>query len=62
MQDDHDEDTVEGSPLEFHFNCGVNVELSSDRLSAKRIAGFDAGIVLSRKPLRKNQMFKVRAI
>ena len=62
FQDDHDEDTVEGSPLEFHTNCGFNIELSTDLLTAKRISGFNASIVLSRKPLLKNQMFRVKLV
>ncbi|XP_023215732.1 neuralized-like protein 4 isoform X1 [Centruroides sculpturatus] len=45
---------------EFHENRGKNIQLLHGNLTAKRIASYNQGIVVSSKPLPRDQLFQVR--
>lgn len=61
-QDEQDEDTAEAAHYEFHINHGKNIQLSNHNLTAFRSASYNQGIVVSHKPLCRNQMFRVSAL
>lgn len=46
--------------LEFHENHGRNVQLGEGRRTAKRTASYNQGVVISSKPLSREQLFQVR--
>ncbi|KAI0236390.1 Neuralized-like protein 4 [Lamellibrachia satsuma] len=60
IEDEQDLDTAEVCHLEFHTSHGKNIELTEGQLTARRMASYNQGIVLSHKPLPRNHMFKVR--
>jgi hypothetical protein len=45
--------------LEFHENHGRNVQLGEGRRTAKRTASYNQGVVISSKPLPREQLFQV---
>lgn len=45
---------------EFHENRGKNIQLLQGNLTAKRTASYNQGIVVSSKPLPRDQLFQVR--
>jgi neuralized-like protein 4 len=45
--------------LEFHENHGRNVHLGEGRRTAKRTASYNQGVVISSKPLAREQLFQV---
>ncbi|XP_063229643.1 neuralized-like protein 4 [Bacillus rossius redtenbacheri] len=47
-------------PLVFHEYHGRNVGLGEGRLSARRIASYNQGVVISGRPLPRDQLFQVR--
>ena len=60
IQTEIDEDTLGGAVcLEFHGNHGKNVLLSNHNLTACRTASYNQGIVVSHKPLPRNQLVQV---
>ena len=59
MQGEQDEDTAEAAHYEFHINHGKNVKLSNNNLTAFRTASYNQGIVVTHKPLPRNQIFRV---
>ncbi|XP_067005004.1 neuralized-like protein 4 [Anabrus simplex] len=46
--------------FEFHENHGRNVQLGEGRLTAKRIASYNQGVVISSRPLPRDRLFQVR--
>ncbi|KAK7077554.1 hypothetical protein SK128_017217, partial [Halocaridina rubra] len=46
--------------MQFHEKTGKNVQLSTDKLSAKRSESYNQGIVMSAKHLPRNVVFQVR--
>jgi hypothetical protein len=53
------EPTVHPVVLEFHENHGRNVQLGEGRRMAKRTASYNQGVVISSKPLPREQLFQV---
>ncbi|KAK7792172.1 hypothetical protein R5R35_005131 [Gryllus longicercus] len=54
---------VEAPPriaFEFHENHGRNVQLGENRTTAKRIASYNQGLVMSSHPLPRDHIFQVR--
>lgn len=54
---------VEAPPriaFEFHENHGRNVQLGENRTTAKRIASYNQGLVMSSHPLPRDHLFQVR--
>nr|CAD7453424.1 unnamed protein product [Timema tahoe] len=47
-------------PLVFHEYHGRNIRLGEGRLSAKRIASYNQGVVISSHPLPRDKLFQVR--
>lgn len=47
--------------LEFHENHGRNIQLSNENQSARRIASYNQGVVVSARPLPRGQLFQVRS-
>lgn len=45
--------------FEFHENHGRNVQLGEGRRAAKRTASYNQGVVISSKPLPRDQLFQV---
>ena len=45
--------------FEFHNNHGKNISLSEDRCTAKRSASYNQAMVVSHRPLPRNQLFEV---
>jgi hypothetical protein len=45
--------------LEFHENHGRNVQLGEGCRTAKRTASYNQGVVISSKPLPREQLFQV---
>ena len=45
--------------FEFHENHGRNVQLGEGRRVAKRTASYNQGVVISSKPLPRDQLFQV---
>ncbi|XP_066296523.1 neuralized-like protein 4 isoform X1 [Branchiostoma lanceolatum] len=46
--------------MEFHWNHGKNIQLINDNMTACRTASYNQGIVVSRRPLPRMQLFQVR--
>ncbi|XP_025081591.1 neuralized-like protein 4 isoform X2 [Pomacea canaliculata] len=57
---DQDEDTSVQSSLCFHSNHGKNIMLSDGQHTARRLASYNQGIVVSAVPLPRNQLLQVR--
>jgi neuralized-like protein 4 len=53
------EPAVRAVVLEFHENHGRNVQLGEGRRTAKRTASYNQGVVISSKPLPREQLFQV---
>jgi hypothetical protein len=53
------EPAVHAVVLEFHENHGRNVQLGEGRRTAKRTASYNQGVVISSKPLPREQLFQV---
>ncbi|GAB6019762.1 Neuralized-like protein 4 [Chamberlinius hualienensis] len=45
---------------EFHDNHGTNIILSDNMTTARRSVGYNYGLVFSKKPLTRGQLFQVR--
>lgn len=57
---ENDENSEMNSNIyEFHENHGRNIELSSDKRSAKRVASYNQGIVILNKPLKRGSLLEV---
>ncbi|PAA74013.1 hypothetical protein BOX15_Mlig004187g1 [Macrostomum lignano] len=59
----HDALLDDAEELTFHRKCGTLVRLSTDRRVAERRKPFDEfnnGVVVSSRPLRDNELFKIR--
>ncbi|XP_076364931.1 neuralized-like protein 4 isoform X2 [Tachypleus tridentatus] len=46
--------------MEFHENHGHNVQLLNGGFSARRVSGYNKGLVICSKPLPRGQLFQVR--
>ncbi|XP_064610379.1 neuralized-like protein 4 [Liolophura sinensis] len=57
---DQDQDTAEDITVEFNNNHGKNIRLSQRNLRACRAASYNQGLVVSRKPLPRTELFQVR--
>ncbi|XP_067658409.1 neuralized-like protein 4 isoform X2 [Haliotis asinina] len=57
---DQDHDTMAASVTTFHGNHGKNILLSNNNLTARRVASYNQGIVVSHKPLTRKKLFQVR--
>lgn len=49
----------DSSLILFHEKTGKNIQLSSDRMTARRSESYNQGIVMSVKPLPRNVVFQV---
>jgi len=56
------EATIHPIILEFHENHGRNVQLGEGRRTAKRTASYNQGVVISSKPLPREELFQVRVV
>lgn len=59
---DQDEDTSVQSSLCFHSNHGKNIMLSDGQHTARRLASYNQGIVVSAVPLPRNQLLQVQTL
>lgn len=53
------EAAVHPTIFELHENHGRNVQLGEGRRAAKRTASYNQGVVISSKPLPRDQLFQV---
>ena len=60
FQEEQDQDTTEVIAMTFLGNHGKNIQLSNGNQTARRVASYNQGILVSSKPLLRNQTFKVR--
>jgi neuralized-like protein 4 len=51
--------TIQPAVLEFHENHGRNVQLGEGCKTAKRTASYNQGVVISSKPMPREQLFQV---
>jgi hypothetical protein len=56
------ESIIQPSVLEFHENHGRNVQLGEGCRTAKRTASYNQGVVISSKPLPREQLFQVNCV
>lgn len=56
------ESTIQPAVLEFHENHGRNIQLGDGCRTAKRIASYNQGVVISSRPLPREQLFQVNYV